>query len=293
METGVLMKALLLFLASPLFGAITVSNPYVSDVSHGTTLVHFTVANNTPNGDGTLFNFARICYATASGGCVSGTGRKYMPTSYPNNTNVETRKDTTWRIILTGLSASTAFEICPELSMDKTTWVRACTTLTTPGRPAEHPVRAELPRGTIPTAPTDYTGFHAGASTGGAVVTTTPYAITACSALQSDINAAVDNQTSFGTIITLAAGQANKCSGRFYPTKNPQDIRVFGSGNVSTVTNKITIASHNRREGDAVQFSSTYSDLPGEFYGARDCTGIKPAEVYYAHNVTTNDFELT
>src|SRR3954469_23978856 len=89
METGVLMKALLLFLASPLFGALTVSNVYLNHVSHGSTLVNFTVANNAPNGDGSLWNFARICYATASGGCVSGTGRKYMPTGYPNDQSID------------------------------------------------------------------------------------------------------------------------------------------------------------------------------------------------------------
>jgi hypothetical protein len=293
METGVLMKALLLFLASPLFGALTVSNVYLTHTSHGSTLVNFAVANDAPQGDGTLWNYARICYATASGGCVSGTGRKYMPTGYPNDASIPMRKEANFRIILTGLPASTVLEICPELSMDKTTWVRSCTNLTTPGRPATHPVLAELPRGTIPTAPVDYTGFHAGASTGGAVVTTTPYPVTTCANLQADINTAVDNQTSFGTIITLAAGQANKCANRFYPTKNPPDIRGFGAGNISTVTNLISIANHGLTEGHAVQFSSTYSDLPGEFYGAQQCNGLKPAEVYYAHNVTAGSFGLT
>jgi hypothetical protein len=299
------MKIWAFLFAVPMFGAITVSDVSLSDVSHGTALVHFHVDNTSPNGDGTLWNYARICYATASGGCASGTGRKYMPTGYPNNQSIGVRADPNFRIILTGLPASTVLEVCPEVSNDKATWSTACTTITTPGRPAVHPVLAELPRNaTIPTAPTNYTGFHAGASTGGALVGSPPYPVTSCANLQADINAARNNQTSFGTLITLQAGQANKCVGRFYPEGNPPDVRVFGAGSVSTSTNKITIASHGLTEGHGVQFSKTYSDLPGEFTKATDCTGIKPGQVYYAHDpdnqlapgtpiVDPNSFALT
>jgi hypothetical protein len=286
------MKSLLLFLASlPLAAAPVVSGVYLSHVSHGTALVHFHVDNSSPNGDGSLWSFARICYATTAGGCASGTGRKYMPTSYPSNTaSIPMRADPDFRIILTGLPASTVLEICPEVSMDKSTWATSCTTGTTIGRPAVHPVLADLPRNaTVPVVPTDYTGFHSGASSS---TPTVPGAITSCANLQSDIAAAVGSQTSYGTVITLQAN-TTPCARRYYPTSNPPDVRVFGSGSVNTSTNKINITSHGLTEGHGVQFSHTYSDLPGEYSAAEDCTGIKPAQVYYAHNVDADNFGLT
>jgi hypothetical protein len=287
--------SLLLAVAVQIHAAITVSGVTATYVSHGSALISFSAANPSPNGDGTLWNYARICWSTTAGACAAKSGQQsYMPTSYPANAgSVSLRQIPAFSIILTGLTPGSTIEACPELSNDKVTWsTDVCTTFSTPARAAgTHPALATLPRTTtIPTVPSDYTGFRSGSSTG----QTTPGAITSCANLNADYRAAVGNQTSFGTVISLSPGQGNKCSGRFFPTGNPGDVRSFSSASVSTSTNQITLTSHGFTEGHGVQFSQTYTTLPGEHNTtAASCTGIKPGQVYYAHVIDANNFQIT
>jgi hypothetical protein len=275
-------------------GAITVSNVWTDHVSHGVALVHFTVTGTTV-GDATgnsthvYWNFLKVCWGSP-GACGRGTGT-VMPTGYPNAQSASLREGSNYAVILTGLTPGMRTEACPNVSQDRKNWVSACGTFTTTGQPAIHPVPPDPPRvGPTPAPPTDYTGFHSGASTGA----TTAGAVTACANLQADIQSAIGNQTNYGTVISLAPGQEKKCAGRFYAGRNPPDVRVFGAGDVNTANATIHIPNHGLTEGSGVQFSDTYSDLPGEKNtAAHACMGIKPAQVYYAHSPDANFFQIT
>jgi hypothetical protein len=284
-------KVLLLFaVAFAAEAQVTISGVTVDHLSHSTGLVHFTSSgtmgnyvDGNGNNNSVWWNYLKICWSTTPGTCAGGGGT-ILPTGYPNDQSIANRAAANFPAIVTGLPPASTVEVCPMVSQNRTTWAISCTTVTTAARPAAHPVAAELPRSvSIPTVPTDYTGFHSGKSTG----QNTPGAITTCANLQNDMNNAQWDQGSYGTVITLAAGQGNKCKDRYYFGQNPPDVHAFGPPQVSTTNNTIDITGMGMglTEGHGVQFAQNYSNLPGEFGTdpALGCNGIKPGQVYYAH----------
>lgn len=282
-------KALLLFaVAFAAQAQVTVSGVTIDHMSHSTGLIHFSVTGTTAadtGGDGrqVYWNYLKICSSTTPGTCAGGGGT-ILPTGYPNTQSAPLRANSGFTAIVSALPAGSTLEVCPMVSQNRSTWYIACGSATTTALPAVHPVQAALPRNTsVPVVPTDYTGFHSGASTG----QNTPGAVTTCANLQADMNSAQQNQTTYGTVISLSPGQANKCADRYFFGQNPPDVHTFGTSAVSTTNNTIDITGMGlgMTEGHGVQFAESYSNLPGQ-YGtdpALACNGIKPGQVYYAH----------
>jgi hypothetical protein len=295
MGNGVLMRSLFLalLLASQLPAAISMSNVYATWESHGTFLVNFTVSGTTvpENHGGTNYNvywkWLKVCWSTTAGQCATDDpASRIMPTQYQGDDSSKgVRQNSDFSIILTGLPASSNIEFCPMVSQDNATWVTACGTTTTLGAPAQHPVAPEPPRNvTVPTAPSDYSGYHTSHSNGDGLISGTTYPTSTCANLQSDMDYAQSVQATYGTVIALAPGQASKCGDRFFFRNNPPDVHTFGKTDVRTSDWTINWPGSGLTEGHGVQFSHSYSVLPGEFgTNPNDCQGIKPGQVYYAH----------
>ena len=96
-------------------GAISAlaQNPVVnsatySDLSHSSMLVHMQISSSWQN--------VRIRYIpTAQGSCTSGTGGTVQPSGYPGYGGA-TYRPLNFQIILSGLTADTEYQICPEVA---------------------------------------------------------------------------------------------------------------------------------------------------------------------------------
>src|SRR3954463_14929096 len=96
-------------------GAISAwaQNPVVNtatytDLSHSSMLVHMQISSAWQN--------VRIRYIpTAAGSCTSGSGGTVQPSGYPGYGGA-TYRPLNFQIILSGLTANTQYQICPEVA---------------------------------------------------------------------------------------------------------------------------------------------------------------------------------
>src|SRR3954451_9211713 len=107
-----MMKSLILLVIAGALSAFA-QNPVVnsatySDLSHSSMLVHMQISSGWQN--------VRIRYITTSqGSCTSGTGGTVQPSGYPGYGG-STYRPLNFQIILSGLTANTEYQVCPEVA---------------------------------------------------------------------------------------------------------------------------------------------------------------------------------
>ncbi|MFL6451438.1 MAG: DUF4082 domain-containing protein [Bryobacteraceae bacterium] len=279
-------------------GAISAfaQNPVVnsatySDLSHSSMLVHMQISSAWQN--------VRIRYIpTAQGSCTSGTGGTVQPSAYPGYGGA-TYRPLNFQIILSGLTADTQYQICPEVanigaSYDGSgAWSSGIGfTVRTLPLPAVHPA---LPVAAVEYKPVlpDMTNYH--------VVTLDSACYVASGGpvgqyLGDAIGDAANRQAEYGTHIIAPHG-AN-CTQLAQVNTDSENVTHFNPSQVNMADNSITftpsqisqmMGSDQINEGQQFTFSAYYGGLPGSasqwptIDPPASCTGLIPGVVYYAH----------
>jgi hypothetical protein len=256
------MTRFLLFLLAPLTLAASVVNSSTiqfDNVGHASLHITYQLTSGNPIE-------GRIRYAVSPATCTGGTGGTVFSNYRASG------EDSWWRVAafsngwfampLHGLSPSTTYQICPEVTDDGSTWsTGAGATVTTDSVPAIHPA---LPKA-VQRFNTDYpntTGY-----------TTVSINSTDCTAIRDALTTAIGIQNTTGTVISIAAGSA--CTGRIPVKALPPDVVWLSPANFNTSTWIISSPSAVS-EGQALAFSATNTDLspnPAERDGTR---GVLP-----------------
>jgi hypothetical protein len=224
--------------------SITSVNVSAGSPSHGSANITFAYT-----GSPTTFRF-RIAVSPAS--CTSGTGGYVVGTSdaqYLIRANPESES-------VVGLSPSTTYQVCPEISTDGTHWYGGVgTTFTTLPFPNPHPALPVAPVSFDTTYPntSGYVTYKLNTS----CLDTGVGAGTAGNTLQQDLNAALTNQVSQGAIISIAAGAV--CRGQIYLSQTAADTAVVNATSVNTTNSTITIPQNAFSEGDILVCGQNYS----------------------------------
>lgn len=264
----------------------TVTSISFDNVSHGSARVWFGWTGSNPN-------YARIRYIASPGTCTGGTGGTveiHVSNGFSgfglnvwDNTQTSTME-------LGGLTPGTTYQICPELSLDNSTWSTASgATMTTLAAPAVDPA--------YPNPPSTFDTSYPDTSTG----YTTISVASDCSDLQSDINTAIAGQSQTqGYILSIAPGTT--CSGSFhFPSQDraqSADVLNFTSSNVATgASSSITITNHGFTEGQPIVFGGYYGTFPAstscpDALNGGNRHGIVSGFIYYAHYVNNNTFQV-
>ena len=216
--------------------APTVSNVTFDGVSHSVVRVVFSASAK--------FYWLRARYIAAPGTCTGGTGGTIQGTSYNASNNVSLHQGAGNTIVVGGLASNTTYQICPEISADFVNWsTGAGGTVTTLGQPTAHP--------TLPTPPLTFDTTYPDTS-GYANVNVAAD----CSDFIPQLNSAIANQMTTGTVINLPAGQT--CTnGPYNVTQRSPDVTIFASSAVNTSQNSITSPNHGFSEGNGIIFGTT------------------------------------
>ncbi len=265
----------LLFSASCL--GLTVSNVGFTNVSHGSLVITFTTDSS--------INATRVRYVASPSTCTAGSGGSvtYLIMDYGQPNPYEGA--------LSGLAASTTYQMCPEVSADGgNTWTSGVgASVTTLALPAVHPA-LPIPPATFTYSYPDTTAGTC-ADTGQAGYCSVTIA-SSCSDFMTKLFHAISIQTTSGTIInispgTVCSGTGNGVNGNYNINQNPPDVKTFGAGSVSSST--INIPNHGYTEGQQIVFAGNYSCIAG-------CAGanaaIQNGEAYYVHVVDGNNFQV-
>jgi beta-glucanase (GH16 family) len=283
---------LVCLMASQAFSqTLTVSNISASEISHSSMLLHFDVSASWQN--------VRVRFIKQSlGTCSAGTGGVVHESGYPGNSSY--RPTTQFRIILSGLTANTAYYVCPEVSangdsLGNGTWsTGAQFGVTTLPLPTVHPA--------LPIDPTDYNPAYPD-TTGYTQINFNASCVNAAdgSSFQTVMDNAIANQLNNGTVINIPGGAL--CDRMYQPNNDSPGLRTFPTSGISSVDSSITITGSGYTEGQGLIFTHGYA---GGFPGAGNpdptaddpklCTGVIGGYVYYAHLPaagTPDKFQLT
>jgi Domain of unknown function (DUF4082) len=274
------MKKLLVF-----FVAVTAfaQNPAVTSVSMGN--VSHSVTQVVTNYSGSPQNL-RMRFVQAPGVCTSMTGGTVQPSSWNGLGRALPSNPISQGV--GGLSPSTTYNICPEISADGTNWFGGVSvSVTTLPLPNPHPA-LPIPPATFNTGYPNTTGFTTYTMNSSCVDASNGRT------LLQRINDAISAQKAHGTVITIPAGTT--CTGQIYPSAQAPDVYTFGASAVSTAASTITISNHGFTEGQGLKFGTQYGCLPGS-NNQSTChsNGSGPiieGWIYYACNVTTNTFQV-
>lgn len=189
-----------------------------------------------------------------------------------------------YQMALSGLAPDTDYHICPQVSDDNGQSWSTCNDFVfrTLPRPADAPL-APAPPEAFDTAYPDTTGY------------TIREVLPDCSNLQSEINSAVANQATNGSVIRIPAGTI--CTGAYTTPMDPA-AKTFTAAGVNVGLSRITIANHGFTHGQAIRFAKMFSCLPGSSPGVPDpfCQGRGPivqGRIYYVSDPAPNDFRVS
>jgi hypothetical protein len=255
------MKRYLLFFVAALTWAqvpvINSSTIRFDNVGHASLHITYQLTSGSPSE-------GRIRYTVSPATCTGGTGG----TVYTNFRS--SGEDSYWRIAYSsgnwysmpihGLSANTAYQICPEVTADGANWsTGAGATITTEVLPAVHPA---LPK-PVQRFDTNYpntTGY-------------TPISVNAndnCTALRNEIRDAIARQLTTGTVISVTAGTA--CIGKVPIQNVPPDAVQLLPAAFNTSTWIIT-TPNAVTEGQALTFTATNPEVFGGAYVQAELPG--------------------
>ncbi len=209
------------------------------------------------------------CTAGTGGNFVGSTSSMFSIRANPQQANVD------------GLSPSTSYQVCPEITADGSNWHGGMgVNFTTLAQPKTHPA--------LPVAPVSFNTSYPNTSG------YTTYSLNnSCvdtangNTLQQDLNLALANQLTNGSIISIAAGAI--CRGQISLTQHAADLVSVNSTLVCPSTgsgctqNSIHIA-HNFVEGDIAVFGSDYGAPPSP---------LLPGQNYFVHVLDGTHFQLT
>jgi hypothetical protein len=217
------------------WGAPTVSNISTVRKSHSTVTLRFDMSS--------IGAHTRVRYGLTTSydgaGAFPDSG---VQTYNLYDANASKRVD----LRVTGLSPSTTYHFCPQVSDDGGSSWSTCVdhTETTDAIPAgPHPAYPTPPTPVDTTRP-DTTGY------------TTRNVASNCSDLQTHINNAATNQYTAGSIIVIPKGTI--CIG-IYTLRAPLAlgiIKTWTVANVDTTTNRVTITGHGLSDNDYVMVAS-------------------------------------
>lgn len=268
-----------------------VNSATYSDLSHSSMLVHMQISSAWQN--------VRIRYIpTSQGSCTSGSGGTVQPSGYPGYGGATWRPQS-FQIILSGLTADTEYQICPEVanigaSYDGSgAWSSGTGfTVRTLPLPAVHPA---LPVPAVEYKPIlpDMTNYH--------VVTLDSACYVASGGpvgqyLGDAVGDAANHQAEYGTHIIAPHG-AN-CTQLAQVNTDSENVTHFDPSQVNLADSSITftpaqlsqmMGADQINEGQQFTFSAYYAGLPGSSsqWPTQDppdsCTGMLPGVIYYAH----------
>jgi hypothetical protein len=288
MAGNLLMRKLIFFVAVSAFSqSITPGSLEMTDITHESARVLFQTGGS--------WSRARVRIVVGTSGCAGGTaGTTYVNGIGPNSgvpgepSEVIKNK---YSIPFMLLSPGTAYNICPEISADGTTWFGGQgINFTTDALPATHPVPPVAPA-TFDTSVPNTTGF-------------TPVSATSnddCTDIRNKLLAAISGSLDgrSGTVITIPAGST--CTGNIMPTVTPPDVVVLHDTNFNTTTHNITSTGHGLSEGQAIVWNASYRNAPpfdagqmpgsGAFIGT-DAHPFDPGTVTYVHVIDANTFQV-
>lgn len=255
--------------------APTVSNVTFDGIGHSVVRVRFSASAQ--------FYYLRTRYVASPGTCTAGSGGQVQGSGYSllNHDALHAGDGNT--IVVGGLTQNTTYQICPEISTDFSSWsTGAGATVTTLARPAQHPA--------LPIAPSTFNTDYP--STSGYDVVSIG---TNCFGFTDALDNAVANQTTKGTIINIAPGAV--CTGPFNLYRKPPDLVHFAPGNINSVNNTISVASHGFAEGAGIIFGTSYGCLPGSLtdLNGGNCMQHGPliaGQLYYVHVIDSNRFQV-
>lgn len=255
---------LLVLVVGPCFAAPTVSNVTFDGIGDSSVRVIFNVSATYTN--------MRVRYGTST--CTSGSGG-----SVQINSTVIAGLLYGMTAQLSGMTPSTTYYVCPEVSSDSgaTYSSGVAATFTTTARTQ-----------TLPTAPTAVSQVYP--AQGGASVTVA----SDCSDLQTKISAA-----SPGDTINVPSGTI--CTGT-YTTPPAPDAKAFTSANLVTSTSTLAITAHGFTENQALHFGNNGNCLPGNavypvagvvlYYDCLRSNGWNQNLTYYAHVVDSGHVQI-
>ena len=246
----------------------------------------------------------RTRVAVAPATCTSGTGGWVIQSDYANE-NIPLNPVF---IAVTGLSPSTNYNLCPEITSNGSTWNGGvAASATTSALPPVHPALPIAPLTSVTTPPNINAGYDYTTNTSvGAYNVVNIQTQTDCNNLQQTYFNAVANQVHNGTVIKFAPGLVctNQVSLQQSPTSGyfPGDVIIFGSSAVNTSSSTLTLPNHGFTEGQQIIFSTWYSTLPstpaGNIYAespngnVNTNTAIASGWRYYAHVIDANTIQV-
>ncbi|MGA8029468.1 MAG: DUF4082 domain-containing protein [Bryobacteraceae bacterium] len=250
--------------------AQTVSITGTDGLSHSVVRVSFNVS--------AAYASMRTRYAASPATCTGGTGGSVQQWSGG------IKPLSGMRVVVGGLAPNTTYQICPEVTADGTHWSSgAGVTVTTLPLPAVHPA-PPIPPVTFNTSMPNVSGYS------------TVTVASDCHDFQADLNAAVGNQLTNGTIISIPAGTVCSSGATYSIGANSPDTYVFGAAQVNTSNSTISWSSHGLSEGATVVFSTNYSTLPAST-SCMDGTGFAEqgfvsGQLYPVHVVDANTIQV-
>jgi hypothetical protein len=261
-----------LFFTGSLFAVPpVVSNLHIdpASLSHSDFRLLFDVSGSYTN--------VRLRYIVAPGICTGGTGGSIQVTGDGLN-----RSTGNMALVLSGLTASTTYNFCPEVSSDGgSTWSTGVGgTVTTLPLPSPHPA-LPVPPLTFDLTPPNTVGYI------------TLLVGTDCSDVQACINIALPDQCNHGYIIKEPVGHVETRSNIFFDHE-ACDVQKFHPADVNTTTSAITYVGHGLFEGQVMQFNSIYDALSA-FPASTSCeagTGLVVGQSFYAHPIDADHFRV-
>lgn len=267
---GVALLFLVLGVSSAFAQVPTVSVSGIDGLSHSVVRLTYNVSS--------AFGNARTRYIASPGTCTGGTGgtvQQMSPAGYFL---------TGMRVVVSGLAPNTSYQICPEVTADGTNWSSGVgVAVRTQPLPAIHPAPPNAPV-TFNTSMPNLSGY--------ATVTVAAD----CSDFQADLNTAILNQLTSGTIINIPAGTVCSAGAPYSVSVNSPDRIPFAPSSVTLSNSSITWPSHGLTEGQTVVFGSNYSALPA----SSSCVdgsgfaeqGIIQGQLYPVHILDANTVQI-
>ncbi|HZS54829.1 MAG TPA: DUF4082 domain-containing protein, partial [Bryobacteraceae bacterium] len=243
--------------------------------SHGSANITFSYSGAPSSFRFRLAQAPATCTGGTGGYVVGSTSSNYQIRNNPQQANVG------------GLTSSTTYQVCPEITSDGNTWFGGKgVTFTTLPLPNPHPAAPVAPVSFNTNYP-DTTGYQVYNLNSACVDSATG------NSLQQDILTALANQVTSGAVINIAAGAV--CRGQIYLSQLAADLITVQSSSVcpasgtSCTPNSINVA-HNFVEGDIAVFGVFADQIGG---GAGLPTGILRGQNYYVHVLDSTHFQLT
>lgn len=264
---------------------ILVTIPFIAAQCFGQSVASVALSTGTPSHSSANLTFSytgspaffRVRIAVSPTTCTGGNGGYLVgTTSSPYSIRANPQQAN-----VTGLSPSTAYQACPEITADGSNWFGGMgVTFTTLAPPSPHPA--------LPVAPVSFNTSYP--STNGFTtynLNNSCLDISTGKTLQQDLNLALSNQLKNGSIISITAGAV--CRGQISLIQHAADTvavnssAVCASNSSGCTPNSLNIA-HNFVEGDIAVFGSNYGAPPSPLIQGQN---------YFVHVLDASHFQLT